>query len=52
LLISFISALLPVAMQFKAWTVLACSNTGVLMYESLRRHGCLSAFILCLCCPV
>jgi hypothetical protein len=42
---------ITVTARSRAWTVSACSNIGV-VGSNLTRHGCLSVFILCLCCSV
>jgi hypothetical protein len=40
-----------VATYSMAWNVFTHLNTGI-VGSNTTRHGCLSAFILCLCCPV
>jgi hypothetical protein len=41
-----------VVLLSKAWTVCALLEHWDHGFESLSRHGCLSAFILSLCCSV
>jgi hypothetical protein len=49
--LNFIEKILMSA-RSKAWTVFTHSNTGVVGSNLARRHGCLCAFILCLCCSM
>jgi hypothetical protein len=45
------SKLVTVAARYKAWTVFARLNAGI-VGSNPTKHGCLFAFILCLCFSV